>query len=267
MEPGDRSQTGRWPPRVRTVVDLAIAEARALNHDWVGQDHLLLALLRPDCPGAAPAVLRSLGATPALRAVLTANMGEPFEPGGAGITLTPATRLLLQRASLEASGLGAAEVSSEHVLLALTRRWDGAVLTNWLWRRGVDAETVRRRVVDVTQGVAVPQATPLPPDPLPSETDPTLGLELRPTPDGKDPRQRGPWGSMPFVDDLGRTFRRGRELRQYLIDRDGNPVLTADGQPIGLLVDEQGELTRDAQGRPIGPVEIPPGCQVRRASS
>ena len=52
-------------------------------------------------------------------------------------------------------------------------------------------------------------------------------------------------------------------LRQYFIDRDGHPVLTADGRPVHVLVNEHGDEVRDAEGRSIGPVEIPPGCRVK----
>jgi hypothetical protein len=94
--------------------------------------------------------------------------------------------------------------------------------------------------------------------------DPASGLELAPTPDGKDPRRRRPWGSAVFADAEGQTFRLGLALRQYFIDRDGNPVLTVDGRPVHLLVDERGQQVLDGEGRPlIGAVEIPPGCQVR----
>jgi hypothetical protein len=55
----------------------------------------------------------------------------------------------------------------------------------------------------------------------------------------------------------------GERAAPYFIDRDGHPVLTADGRPVHLLVDEHGDEVRDAQGRSIGPVEIPPGCRVK----
>ena len=88
------------------------------------------------------------------------------------------------------------------------------------------------------------------------------GLQLAPTPEGRDPRRRRPWGSAVFVGADGRTFRQGIALRQYFIDRDGNPVLTADGRPVHMLVNEHGAQVRDAEGRIIGPVEIPPGCRA-----
>jgi len=168
----------------------------------------------------------------------------------------------LERASVEAAVLADAEVASEHVLLALTSRWDGSFATGWLAQRGIVPQAVRQRVVDLTEGVAVPEPPPLA-TPAP-EPDPTAGLELAPTPDGQDPRRRKPWGSGVFVDAEGRPVGRGAALRQYLVDRDGNPVLTTDGRPLDVLVDEQGQPVLDAEGRPtIRPVEIPPGSQVQ----
>jgi Clp amino terminal domain, pathogenicity island component len=257
---GERSR------QVWKVVDLAAEEARALHHTWISEDHLVLALLHPDCPGAAPAVLASFGVTAApLRAALVASMGDPYQPHHRGVTLPPATQLVLERANLEALALADAEVASEHVLLALTGHWDGCFATGWLRRHGVEAAAVRQRVVDLTEGAEPPAPVPLPADEpaLPAEWDPAPGLELAPNPDGRDPRRRRPWGSAVFVDADGRTFRYGIALRQYFIDRDGHPVLTADGRPVHMLVNEHGDEVRDSEGRRIGPVEIPPGCRVK----
>lgn len=255
---------GGWPPQVDLVASLAAGEARGLHHDWVGQDHLLLALLHPDCPGAAPAVLASFGVTAqALREAFVASMGDPYEADGRGTSWSPAAQLLLERASLEAVALADAEVASEHVLLALTSRWDGSFTTGWLQRRGIDPHVVRQRVVDVTEEAVPPAPSPLAaPAPEP-ELELATGLKLAPTPDGQDPRRRQPWGSEIFVDAAGRPARQGLALRQYFVDRDGNPVLTTDGRPVHLLRDEQGQHVLDAEGTPIiTAVEIPPGSQV-----
>jgi len=257
---------GEWSRQVRKVVDLAAEEAKALHHHWISEDHLTLALLHPACPGAAQAVLASFGVAAApLREAFVATMGDPYEPHHRGVSLPPAVQLVLERAVLEAFALADGEVASEHVLLALTGRWDGSVATAWLQRHGVDAAAVRQRVVDLTEGGELPEPAPLPVDEpaWPAELDPAPGLELAPTPEGRDPRRRRPWGSAMFVDADGRTFRHGIALRQYFIDRDGHPVLTADGQPVHVLVNEHGDEVRDAEGRSIGPVEIPPGCRVK----
>jgi hypothetical protein len=255
---------GQWPWQIRSVVDLARGEAKALNHDYCGQDHLLLALLHPDCPGAARPVLESFGITATqFRESFVASTGDPYEPHHRGITFSPAMQMLLERANLEALALADAEAASEHVLLALTGRWDSGFGVGWLRRHSVDAAALRRRVVDFTEPGELPE--PVPPaagPPWPGVPDPAAGLELAPTPSGKDPRQRRPWGSVMFTDDEGRTFRQGLALRQYFIDRDGTPVLTADGRPVHLLVDEHGNHVLDAEGRGIGPVEIPSGCRV-----
>jgi predicted DNA-binding transcriptional regulator AlpA len=136
---------GQWPWQVQRVVDLAHDEARALHHDWVAQDRLLLALLHPDCPGAARAVLESFGVTAApLREAWVASMGDPYEPHHRGI-LFAAGQQELERANLEALALADAEVASEHVLLALTTRRDRSFGASWLQRHGVDAAPLRQR--------------------------------------------------------------------------------------------------------------------------
>jgi Clp amino terminal domain, pathogenicity island component len=257
---------GAWPRQVRKVVDLAADEAKGLHHSWIGEDHLVLALLHPDCPGAARAVLESFGVTAApLREAFVASMGDPYEPHHQGVTLSPAVQLRLERANLEAFALADAEVASQHVLLALLGCWDGSVAPGWLQRLGVDVAALRQRVVGLTEGGELPEPVPLPVDEpaWPAELDPAPGLELAPTPEGRDPRRRRPWGSAVFADAEGRTFRYGIALRQYFIDRDGNPILTADGRPVHMLVNEHGDWVRDAEGRSIGPVEIPPGCRVK----
>jgi Clp amino terminal domain, pathogenicity island component len=264
VEPGlEVPPAGKRSRQVWKVVNLAADEAKALHHHWIDQDHLVLAMLHPDCPGAAGAVLASFGVTAApLREAFVASMGDPYEPHYRGVTLPPAAQLVLERANLEAFALADAEVSSEHVLLAMTGRWE-SFAAGWLQRHGVEAAAVRQRVVDSTEGGALPEPVPLPAEEPRPDVDPAPGLELAPTPDGRDPRRRRPWGSAVFADADGRTFRQGIALRQYFIDRDGHPVLTADGRPVHVLVNEHGDEVRDAEGRDVGPVEIPPGCRVK----
>jgi ClpA/ClpB-like protein len=266
---------GRLAPQVWRVCDLAAAEARALNHDWVGLDHLLVALAHPDCPGAAPAVLASFGITSEqLRAAIVAGQGDPFEPGPGGITPSPATRSVLERAHLEGVLLGDAEVTSEHVLLALVSYWTRDPHTATVADLdGIDPALMRRRVLDHTEGMALPQPQPAAKAPrLQSDRDVSHRwppeLELAPTPEGKDPRRRLPWGSRVFVDPIGKPIKwaESNALRQYFIDRDGHPVLTTDGRPVHLAYDEQGQEALDEHGWPLFvAVEVPEGSAVRPA--
>jgi hypothetical protein len=270
----DLPRVGGWAPQVRKVADLAGAESQALHHDWIGPEHLLGALVRPDCPGAARAVLASLGITAErLQQAHERSFVDPFEPGSGWRKASPALQLVLERAHLEAVLLADAEVSSEHVQLALAGHWAGnAATTALLHRRGLDPGAVRRRMLDLTEGVAVP---PTPEAPWP-ELDPEAamrrvapGLELALTPDGKDPRRRMPWGSRVFVDAEGTPIKRadGQALGQYFVDRDGNPVLTSDGRPVHFIHDERGQWVVDERGWPLMvAVEVPEGSVVQPSS-
>lgn len=264
----DPPPPGRMAPHADRIFEFASAQARELNHGWVGPDHLLLALLHPDCPGPSGEALASLGLSlEEVRDAWIESMGDPFDPYHGEHAVPPATHHVLERATLTAVELQDEAVTGEHVLLALTDDWGGGLVSSLLAGRGIDATTVRRRLIDVTDGMT-PVAGPPPPRhdwrrdsrriPRPPE------LELAPTPDGHDPRRRKPWGSVMFRDAEGRTFNQGRWLRQYTIDRDGNPVLTTDGRPLDMLVDAEGHPVLDEEGNAIlAAVDVPPGCQVR----
>jgi hypothetical protein len=253
------------PRQLERVMDRASDEAWALNHDSIDPDHLVLGMLHPKCPGAARAVLESFGVcAEVLRQAFIDSMGDPYDTKPRSVRHAEATQRALERANLEAARLADAEVTSEHVLLALASRWEQACFaTGWLARCGITADAVRQRVVDATEGVALPE----PPARLePPPTDhPGLaaGLDLAPNPLGHDPRRRGPWGSMAFDVPENRRLRPGMLRRQYFIDRDGYPVLTTDGQPVHFVVDEHGMPVLDEHGhRMLGLVEVPEGGTV-----
>jgi predicted DNA-binding transcriptional regulator AlpA len=249
------------PRQIWAVMNRAASEARELNHPWIGDEHLVLGMLHPDCPGAARRVLESFGirAEP-FRQAFIAGMGDPWETTTTHRTLSPATQLVLERANLEAARLADAEVASEHVLLALINR--GHFPPGWIARSGITAEVVRQRVLDATEGVVLPEAAPLEPPP-PSQAPWAHALDLAPNPLGHDPRRRGPWGSRGFGVPLGRPAKRGGWAGQYFIDRDGYPVLTTDGQPVHFVVDEDTVPVLDEHGHHmLGPVEIPEGARL-----
>jgi hypothetical protein len=263
-------EVGGRSSQVWEIADLAGEESQALHHTWIGPEHLVAALVRPDCPGAARAVLASLGVTrERLEQARRRSFVDPFEPGSGWRKVSSAFQLVLERANLEAVLLADAEVTSEHVLLALASHWtadaDAGSRRQWL----VDPAAVRRRVLDLTEGVAVQWLAPPPPaverDPEAAMDQVAPGLELAPTPDGKDPRRRMPWGSRVFVDAGGTPIKRadGHALRQYFVDRDGNPVRTSDGRPVHLVHDEHGKPVADPDGRLLMvPVEVPEGSGV-----
>lgn len=241
---------GQYSPQVDAVLRLAAREAAGRNHHWVGIDHLELALVHSECPGAAPRILAFYNVPMAeAQEQYWAALGDPFEPTRAGQTIPPRTQLILERATLEAVQLQDEEVGSEHVLLAIlaSGSWGAGPISNYLVARGVDAEVLRARILEVTE------------DQGEDRPDPLAHLELAPSPAGHDPRRRQPWGSCLFLDANGGAIRRGNAGLQYFVDRDGYPVRTADGRFVHLLIDEGGNLLRDAHGGPIvGAVDVPP---------
>jgi hypothetical protein len=252
-------------PQLERLLDLASNEAIALNHDAVELDHLVLGMLHPRCPGAARAVLESFGVrAQMLRQAFIASMGDPYDQRPTIVRHAEATQRALERANLEAVRLADAEVTSEHVLLALTSRWERACFaTGWLARAGIAAAAVRQRVLAATEGVALPEPPALLRPPPTDDLGPAAELELAANPLGHDPRRRGPWHSMTFDVPEDRPLRTGGLRRQYYLDRDGYPVLTTDGQPVHVVVDEYGMPVLDEQGRRmLGPVEVPPGGEV-----
>jgi Clp amino terminal domain, pathogenicity island component len=255
-----------WPQQVERLRDLASNEAWALNHDSIDLDHLVLGMLHPHCPGAARTVLESFGvrAEP-LRQAFIDSLGDPYDVKPGSVTLGLGTQRFFERAYVEAVVLADAEVASEHVLLAVTRGWEACSAMGWLECHGIGPDAVRRRVVEVTEGVELPEPPALlePPPAPPRPPSSWETLELVPNPLGKDPRRRLPWGSMAFGVPEDRPLRVGMLRRQYFLDRDGYPVLTNDGRPVHIVVDEHGLPVLDEHGRQmLGPVEVPPGAQV-----
>ena len=256
------------PRQLERMIDRASDEAWALNHDSIDLDHLLLGMLHPNCPGAARAVLESFGVrAEVLRQAFIDSMGDPYDTKPRTVRYAEPTQRALERANLEAARLADAEVSSEHVLLALASRWDNACFaTGWLARAGITAEAVQQRVVDATEGVALP-TPPTRLEPPPTDHPGLAGLaaelDLAPNPLGHDPHRRAPWTSMAFDVPEDRPPRVGMLARQYFLDRDGYPVLTTDGRPVHVVVDEHGIPVRDEQGHErLGPVEVPEGGTV-----
>jgi hypothetical protein len=244
---------GDRPAEIDEIVKLAISEARALNHTWLGIDHLVLALLRPECPGRARLVLESLGIKyQELRQAWTDDQGDPFEPSGGGtIAVSTHTQLVLERANSKAAHLQDDNVTSEHLLLAIADSWDASWTTQHIRKRGVDADAVRECIL------AQDSTTDSGGNAERSE----LNLALSPA--GFDPMRRRPWGSAVFQVH-GRPVRDGRILLQYFIDRDGYPVLTVHGEPIHVQFDSKGTIARDSLGNAIlTVVTIPPGAELK----
>jgi hypothetical protein len=138
----------RFTEQARQVVVLAQQEARMLNHNYIGTEHLLLGLLREGGGPAAP-VLESLGITlDRIREQVERLIGSSEEVTSGQIPFTPRAKKVLELALREAQRLGDNHIDTEHILLGLARENDG-VAARVLLENGVDAETLRNAVIRV----------------------------------------------------------------------------------------------------------------------
>ena len=138
----------RFSPQAREVIIAANQEARALHHNYIGTEHLLLGLLR-DRDGVAGRALHVLGisAETAREQVLDIIGEGEHEPAG-HISLTPRTKRVLQLAVREAVQSGHLHVRPEHILLGLVREGDGV---GWhvLGRLGATVPKLRDQVLEL----------------------------------------------------------------------------------------------------------------------
>jgi len=138
----------RFSPRAREVIISAQQEARALHHNYIGTEHVLLGLLR-DREGVAGRALHALGISPeTVRDQILDIIGEGNQEPAGHIPFTPRTKRVLELAVREAVQLGHLYVGTEHILLGLVREGDGV---GWhvLSRLGVTVPKVRDQVLQL----------------------------------------------------------------------------------------------------------------------
>jgi ATP-dependent Clp protease ATP-binding subunit ClpC len=110
----------RFTDRARRVVVLAQEEARGLNHNYIGTEHLLLGLLDPG--GIAAQALVRFGMTAAgTREEVKARVGVGSQPPKGRIPFTPRAKKVLELALREALKLSHNYIGTEHILLGLVR--------------------------------------------------------------------------------------------------------------------------------------------------
>jgi hypothetical protein len=152
--PGGWGQTGgmfeRFTDAARDVVTRAQEEARRLGHDYIGTEHLLLALLDRD-EAEQDVALAALRACDVERAAVRAKVVEVIGEGTATppghIPFTPRAKKVLELGLREALQLGHNCVGAEHLLLALLREGEG-VACQVLTDLGVELVQLRSWVRD-----------------------------------------------------------------------------------------------------------------------
>ncbi|MDP9243101.1 MAG: ATP-dependent Clp protease ATP-binding subunit [Actinomycetota bacterium] len=181
----------RFTDRARRVVVLAQEEARMLNHNYIGTEHILLGLIH-EGEGVAAKALESLNISlDAVRQQVEEIIGQGQAAPTGHIPFTPRAKKVLELSLREALQLGHNYIGTEHILLGLIREGEG-VAAQVLQKLGADLNRVRQTVIQLLSGY-------------------TGGKESA-------PGEQGPQGSM-VLDQFGRN------LTQHARDSKLDPVI------------------------------------------
>src|SRR5215203_92316 len=143
----------RFTDRARRVVVLAQEEARLLNHNYIGTEHILLGLIH-EGEGVAAMALESLGISlEAVRAQVEEIIGQGQSAPTGHIPFTPRAKKVLELSLREALQLGHNYIGTEHILLGLIREGEG-VAAQVLVKLGADLSRVRQQVIQLLSGYA-----------------------------------------------------------------------------------------------------------------
>src|ERR1700685_636014 len=141
----------RFTDRARRVVVLAQDEARMLNHNYIGTEHILLGLIR-ESEGVAAKARESLGISlDAVRQQVEEIIGQGQQPPSGHIPFTKRAKKVLEMSLLESVQLGQNYIGTEHILLGLIREGDG-VAAQVLVKLGADLNRVRQQVIQLVDG-------------------------------------------------------------------------------------------------------------------
>src|ERR1700678_172508 len=141
----------RFTDRARRVVVLAQEEARMLNHNYIGTEHILLGLIH-EGEGVAAKALESLGISlDAVRQQVEEIIGQGQQAPSGHIPFTPRAKKVLELSLREALQLGHNYIGTEHILLGLIREGEG-VAAQVLVKLGAELTRVRQQVIQLLSG-------------------------------------------------------------------------------------------------------------------
>jgi ATP-dependent Clp protease ATP-binding subunit ClpC len=236
----------RFTERARRVVVLAQEEARMLNHNYIGTEHILLGLAR-EGEGVAARALESLGISlEAVRQQVEEIIGRGQEAPSGHIPFTPRAKKVLELSLREAQQLGHNYIGTEHILLGLIREGSG-VAAQVLVKLGADLNRARQQVVQLLHGYQGEDVTG---EGLPLSDDPSSRV------DSFDRRLAAieRWvGLRPDLDDLDQEIARVRRDKEAAIDRQDFESSAAlrdqEKQLLAIRVRQEKEWTEAAAGR------------------
>ncbi|MDX6396314.1 MAG: ATP-dependent Clp protease ATP-binding subunit ClpC [Streptosporangiaceae bacterium] len=138
----------RFTDRARRVVVLAQDEARRLDHNYIGTEHILLGLVQ-EGEGVAAQALEALGiGLAAVRQQVEEIVGRGKDAPGGHIPFTPRAKKVLELSLREALQLGHDYIGTEHILLGLIREGEG-VAARVLVSLGANLNLVRQQVIQL----------------------------------------------------------------------------------------------------------------------
>ncbi|MDQ1428624.1 MAG: ATP-dependent Clp protease ATP-binding subunit ClpC [Acidimicrobiaceae bacterium] len=146
----------RFTDRARRVLVLAQEEARLLNHNFIGTEHILLGLIH-EGEGVAAKALESLGISlEAVREKVEETIGPAGSSTAGSPPFTPRAKKVLELSLREALQLGHNYIGTEHMLLGLVREGEG-VAAQVLVNLGADLSRVRQQVIQLLSGYNNPK--------------------------------------------------------------------------------------------------------------
>ena len=149
----------RFSDRARRVVVLAQEEARLLDHDYIGTEHILLGLIH-EGEGVAAKALESLGIRlDTVRREVEEIIGRGGGQPSGHIPFTPRAKKVLELSLREAMQLGHDYIGTEHILLGLVREGEG-MACKVLVKLGADLPKVRAKVLEMVAGGAAEERSP-----------------------------------------------------------------------------------------------------------
>ncbi|HVF32063.1 MAG TPA: Clp protease N-terminal domain-containing protein [Acidimicrobiales bacterium] len=164
----------RFTDRARRVLVLAQDEARDLEHNFLGTEHVLLGLVR-EGEGVGAKALIEMGVDLAAVRRRVTDVVKPGAPGTASGAppFTPRAKKVLELSLREALDLGHNYIGTEHLLLALIREGEG-VASQVLTAAGLTPGQVRRKVIDLLRGYGSAPTAPRPQADRDTSTSPAV---------------------------------------------------------------------------------------------
>ncbi len=197
----------RFTDRARRCVVLAQEEARMLNHNYIGTEHILLGLIH-EGDGVAAKAMEALNISlEAVRSQVEEIIGQGQAAPTGHIPFTPRAKKVLELSLREALQLGHSYLGTEHILLGLIREGEG-VAAQVLQKLGADLNRVRKKVIELLEGSAGEGGGP------PGE------------------------GSQLLLGDVADRGKRALDLGEELTRGLGDPSVTSTAILIGLLMNE-----------------------------